>query len=243
MRLSPRLLRLASKIADYSVVADIGTDHALLPIYLVLTGRCPRVIAIEAAEGPFQVAKTAIESFCLQDAIDLRFADGLHGLSPGEADVVVMAGMGGSQMIHILSDNPSVRATIPAFVLQPTCGAPELRRFLIGNGFRLADEELVRDGNEIYEIICATPGSEPMPDEILLEVGPRVVERRDPLLREFVDRRIQHYRRILVQVEQGTSQRAVDALRELQERVRRLDQLAREVSPPSPKPERGGDGP
>lgn len=239
MRLSPRLLKLAGKVPDYAVVADIGTDHALLPIYLVSTGKCPRAIAVELNEGPYEAARVAIESFSMTDAVDLRRGNGMQVLTPGEVDAVVIAGMGGGQMIRILEAAPQVRASVPWFVFQPMDDAPELRRFLINHGFRLADEELVRDGREIYEIICAAPGEESIDDDLLLEVGPRNVDRRDPLLAEFIERRIQRYRRILIQVEQGRTPRAVDAMRQLQERIRRLDALARAVTT---MPGAAGDG-
>jgi len=230
MRLSPRLLKLAAKVPDYAVVADIGTDHALLPIYLVSTGKCPRAVAVELKEGPYQAARTAIESFNMSGSVDLRRGDGLKPVVPGEVDAVVIAGMGAEQMIRILEESPQVRASVPWFVLQPMEDAPKLRGYLVTHGFRLADEELVRDGDEIYEIICAAPGQEHIEDELLLEVGPRNVERRDPLLPELIERRIQRYRRILIQVEQGRTQRAVEAMREIQERIRRLDALARAVT-------------
>src|SRR5690606_3023567 len=232
MRLSPRLLKLAGKVPDYAVVADIGTDHALLPIYLVSTGKCPRAIAVEFKEGPYEAARAAIESFGMGDTVDLRRGDGLQPLMPGEVDAVVIAGMGGAQMIRILEDAPQVRASVPWFVFQPMDGAAELRRYLVTHGFRLADEDLVRDGDEIYEIVCAAPGEERIDDDLLLEVGPRNVERRDPLLIELIERRIQGYRRVLIQVEQGRTPRAVDAMQRLQQRIRRLDALVRTLAPP-----------
>src|SRR5690606_37795051 len=108
-----------------------------------------------------------------------------------------------------------VRDSVPLFVLQPNRGAAAVRHYLIRNGYRLTDEELVCDGGEIYEIICAAPGEEPMPTDVLLEVGPRIVEQGDPLLPKFIERRINHYRRILLQVAQGDSQRAVAALEKI----------------------------
>ncbi|HEY8449512.1 MAG TPA: class I SAM-dependent methyltransferase [Bacillota bacterium] len=232
MHLSARLLKLASKVPDDTVVADIGTDHALLPIYLVSIGRCPRAIAVEAAEGPFRRAREAIAAFGLEDSIDLRFGNGIEVLQPGEVDVAVIAGIGGTQIVSILEAQPAVRASIRRFVLQPTRGAAEVRRFLHQNGYRLCDEELVPEARQIHEIIVAEPGVEAIDDEILYEIGPRLLERRDPLLGAFIRERIQHYRRILLQVEAGQTQRALEALREFQERIRRLGQVAEQLGGP-----------
>ncbi len=233
MHLSARLLKLAAKVPDDAVVADIGTDHALLPIYLVSSGRCPRAIAVEVADGPYQRAKEAIESFGLSHAIDLRLGDGLTVIRPGEVDVVVMAGMGGSQMIAIMEKSPRVRASVRRWILQPMRGAAEVRRYLYSQGLWICDEELARESRHIYEIIVAEPGHEPIADDIVFEVGPRLIERRDPLLQEVIAERINIYRRILVQVESGSTSRALSALQEFQDKIRRLGRLAEQLQQPA----------
>lgn len=229
MHLSARLFTLAGQVPDDTIVADIGTDHALLPLYLVSSGRCPRVVAVEAAEGPFNRAKEAIQAFGLEHSIDLRLGDGLSVIKPGEVDVVVIAGMGGGQMVSIMEKSPQVRATVRRWILQPMRGTAEVRKYLVQNGFRIVDEQLVRESRQIYEIIVSEPGYERVDDEIVLEVGPRLIERRDPLLKELIARQIQHYRRILLQIEAGQTPRALSALREFQRRIQKLGEIAQRL--------------
>ncbi|MEX2356093.1 MAG: class I SAM-dependent methyltransferase [Thermaerobacterales bacterium] len=222
MKLSARLLKLAQRVPEDTVVVDVGTDHALLPIYLVATGRCRRAIAVEASGGPFRKADQSIRQFGLQAQIDLRLGDGLSVVRPGEADVLVIAGMGGATMSGILSAEPATARSLPLWLLQPFRGSARLRRYLVSRGYRLVHEELVRDSNTIYEMIEVRPGEERIEDEVLYEVGPRLLERRDPLLAAFLTEKIQYYRRLLLQVGVPHSPRAQLALEGFQAKIRRL---------------------
>ena len=103
MELAKRLAVAAAYVPAGSVVADIGADHAYLPIYLVKTGRCARVIATELRSGPFQSALRQVAEHKLESNIDLRLGDGLTVLKPAEAGVLVLAGMGGNTIREILA--------------------------------------------------------------------------------------------------------------------------------------------
>lgn len=211
MRLSPRLFKIAALVPDKTVVADIGTDHALLPVFLVATGRCPRAIASDNRPGPLEAARATVRSFGLSGQVDLRLGYGLTVLAPREADVVVMAGMGGETILACLERSPEVLAAVQRLVLQPQAAVGRVRRWLLAHGFRLAEEELVREGDRIYEVMAAEHGDGPSPPPVLsgvdLEVGPRLWERRHPLLGAFIAARLARYRRILAQMaETGLSE-------------------------------------
>lgn len=204
MRLSPRLFKIASLVPEKTVVADIGTDHALLPVYLVATGKCPRAIASDSRPGPLEAARATVSAFGVAGQVDLRLGYGLTVLSPREADVVVLAGMGGETILACLERSREVLGGVERLVLQPMTAAARVRRWLLARGFRLAAEELVREGDRIYEIIAAEPGEEPPVSSLLaevgLEVGPRLWEGPHPLLRSFIADRLSRYRRILAQM-------------------------------------------
>lgn len=201
MKLSPRLLKIACLVPDDAVVADIGTDHALLPAYLVVTGKCPRAIATEVKPGPLEAARETVREFGVAKQVDLRLGYGLTVLEPHEADAVVIAGVGSRTIVEILERSPSLRATVRRLVLQPMSGAGALRRWLLAHGYRLADEDLVREDGRFYEALAAEPGSGAAPSQPLLdlglEVGPRLWERRHPLLRAFIEDKLARYRTIV----------------------------------------------
>lgn len=228
MRLSPRLLKIVGLIPANSVVADIGTDHALLPVYLVVTGRCPRVIATDVRPGPLEAARRTVEEFSASDAIELRLGHGLSVIEPREADVIVIAGMGGRAMTHILERSPEVALAARRLILQPMSGAALVRRWLISRGFRIAQEELAAEGGHIYEVIAAEPGAEPSPDPVVaaaeMEVGPRLWEEAHPLLGRLIAQKCERLRAIIRQMEASGLSRD-EAFLSRQERLHLLEEL------------------
>ncbi|MEW6541126.1 MAG: class I SAM-dependent methyltransferase [Bacillota bacterium] len=186
IELPARLQAVADYIPPGKTVADIGTDHALLPVYLVGWGVAPRVIAVEKAPGPLDAARQAVAASDLGEFIDVRAGDGLAPVAPGEAEVVVLAGMGGRNIAAILGASPEVLGTVETLVLQPQEPVTPARRWLIENGFRIAAETLVPDAGRLYPVIWAEKGrSEPV-DDLLLEVGPDLVARKHPFLPRYL---------------------------------------------------------
>lgn len=178
------------------VVADVGTDHALLPIYLVHSGRVPRAIASDVSPGSLAKARAAVAAAGLGDRIDLRLGMGLSVLAPGEAPVVVIAGLGALTIAEILSAGRDVAARTELFLLQPMRDPEDLRWHLARTGFRLADEVLVQEGQRFYVLVAAVHGSMEAYSDALMEIGPRLVERPDPLLVPYLKMRIAREKRI-----------------------------------------------
>ncbi|MDD3653408.1 MAG: class I SAM-dependent methyltransferase [Desulfotomaculaceae bacterium] len=197
MALSLRLASLAALVPPGSIVADIGTDHAYLPIFLVEKGICPVVIATDIKDGPYRIAAGKVKDHHVQDKVILRLGDGLTALKPLEADVLVLAGMGGNTIREILASSPHIMSGIKRLLLQPMADAADLRFWLVANGWRIADEVLVEEDNRIYLIITAEPGLEETTDPIFLELGPRLLEKNDPLLKVYLENIIIKYERIM----------------------------------------------
>ena len=130
MQLSNRLLAAAGMVTKGNVVADIGCDHAYTSIYLCQAGIAPRVIAMDVNKGPLRGAMAHVEEAKLAEQIDIRLSNGLEKLLPGEADTVLLCGMGGLLMIKILSDYPETTASVKELILQPQSEVGEVRHFL-----------------------------------------------------------------------------------------------------------------
>lgn len=186
VKLPPRLQAVAAFIPRGAVVADIGTDHALLPLYLVQEGIARRVIATEAYSGPWQRAVENIAKAGLAEKIELRQGDGLAPLAPGEAEVAVLAGMGGSTICEILAARPQVAASFVRLVLQPMAAAGKLRCWLVRRGWRIAAEDLVAEGRRLYQVVVAERGEEEETDPLAVAVGPRLLAARHPLLARYL---------------------------------------------------------
>lgn len=154
-RLNPRLALCASLVRRGRCAADIGTDHGYLPVYLVREGICPRAIAADIRPGPLSRAIETVRQAGLDDRISLRLGDGLAPVRPGEADDIVIAGMGGETIAGILADAPWCRGSRYRLVLQPMTKAEELRAFLFANGYALEAERVAQEGTRLYTVLLA----------------------------------------------------------------------------------------
>jgi tRNA (adenine22-N1)-methyltransferase len=191
IRLQGRLLQAASMLEGCERPADIGTDHAYIPIYLVQSGKCDRVIATDVRKGPLQKAAINIEKHQLSPKIELRLGDGIKPIREGECDSFILAGMGGVVISGILKASPEVVKKAKALVLQPVYTEACLREFLFRQGFRIDDEVLVRDEGRIYVVIrAAYDGIQRYCEDLYYHIGRALFERKDPLLKAYLERRI-----------------------------------------------------
>ena len=154
MKLRARLAMVAGSVPKNAVVADIGTDHAFLPIALIENKIAKKVIACDIGEGPLSVARANVQKSGLS-GIELRLSDGLREILPNEADVVTIAGMGGDLIVRILNDAPWLKTARTRLILQPMSSADSLRNFLAENGLSVLSERAVRDTGRLYTVITA----------------------------------------------------------------------------------------
>lgn len=200
MKLGNRLAAIAAMVPAGSRVADIGTDHAYIPIYLVTQGISPFTVAGDVHKGPYQSARDTVSRMALGDKIAIRFGDGFQVLAPGEVDTAIIAGMGGANIIEILSSRPEITGTLTRLILQPMLAASAVRRWLAGNGWRLVDEALVEDEGRIYEIILAEPGEATAIEPVLYDIGPVLWAKQPPLLKAHVAAIISQLKRVAAEM-------------------------------------------
>ena len=190
MQLDARLAAIAAFVPHGTAVADIGADHAYLAATLVMKGIAQRAVVGDLSAGACAAARRTVGTQRLTREIDVRQGDGLSVLAPGEAESIVIAGMGGALIAEILADAPDVLADVQTLVLQPMNSAAKLRRWLYGNGWNITDETLAHAGGHLYEIIRGEHGAAAMPDDVFLHIGAKLYEKRDPLLREHIEGKI-----------------------------------------------------
>jgi tRNA (adenine22-N1)-methyltransferase len=131
IKLSPRLQAVADMVKTGHKLADIGTDHAYLPIYLVQEGRIPSAVAIDVHQGPYKSALQQVAAQGLKEKIKVLLGDGLEPLHFGQVDVAVLAGMGSTTMMDILNEKPEVTSSLKQLVLQPMVGIAQIRKWLM----------------------------------------------------------------------------------------------------------------
>lgn len=157
MELPPRLRRLADWIPQGAAFADIGTDHALLPVWLVLHGRLRGCIASDLRIEPLRRAKATAKQWDVR-GIRFRLCDGLSGIRPDEADTIAIAGLGGENIAAILQRAPWTRGANRVLLLQPMTRAETLRRFLAENGYAIRREALVKERGILYPVMEVVGG-------------------------------------------------------------------------------------
>ena len=159
IKLSDRLQLIADRINEGETMADIGTDHGFLPIYLKTSGKSPKVIMGDVSEPSLEKGRKnaymMVPDMSMLDDIGFRAGDGLSVLEPGEVDAVVIAGMGGKLIRDIMAADMELTRTIKKFIMQPRIGQGHLRKWLIDNGFVIVAEDVVIEGDYIPEVITA----------------------------------------------------------------------------------------
>ena len=157
IKLTDRLQLLADQINQDETMADIGTDHGFLPIYLWENEISPKVIMADISPGSLQKARVNCYENYPDEKFDLRLGNGIQILENGEVDAVVIAGMGGKLMTEILGENLEKSKSFGKLILQPRNGQAKLRSWLLENGFSIVKESLVKENKYICEVITVVP--------------------------------------------------------------------------------------
>lgn len=223
MKLGERLAALAAFVSKGARVADIGTDHAYLPIELVQKDIALFAVAGDIHKGPYLAAKENVEGLGLQEKIAVRFGNGLGVVSPGEVDTVVIAGMGGSTIVEILSSEPAVTSSLQRLILQPMIGTGAVRRWLIANQWKIVDENLVQDEGKLYEILVAEPGVSKPLEPIMYDIGMILWHKKPELLALHLDQLVAQTKRVLQEMSSSSSARQSAKYGEYQERLQQLE--------------------
>ncbi len=150
LKLSERMLMAAKMVRKGKTVADIGTDHAYLPAWLILNGITEKALACDVRKGPLDNAKKTVEQYGIENKITLRLSDGFDEIEPYEAEDFIMCGMGGTLMTELVSRAYWLKDKSKRIIVQPQSHAEDIRRFFIENGFEILFEDACIDGGKLY---------------------------------------------------------------------------------------------
>ncbi|HBF3263972.1 TPA: SAM-dependent methyltransferase [Clostridioides difficile] len=227
MKLTDRLLKIASLVSDGKKIADIGTDHGYIPVYLLKEGKVPFAVLADVNKGPLDNAHKEVIQNNLLDKVDLRLGSGIEILEIWEVEEVIIAGMGGILISELLEAKKEVAHNVEKLILQPMQAQEELRYYLLNNGYEILEEVLVREDFRIYEIIVAkyTGKNTIIEDEIYYEVGIKLLENKDSLFNDFIEKKIKTYSSIVNKLE-GKNGEAIDKKRKESEvAIKKLENL------------------
>ena len=190
IKLSDRLMMNVSMVSKTDCIADIGCDHAYASIWLVQNKVCNRVIAMDVNEGPLKKAAENIERYGLKDSISIRLSDGTKKLEKGEADGLIIGGMGGMLIVSILDARPDVISLMDQLILQPQSDAHKVRQYLRSIGMKIDREEMLCEDGKYYTSIRAVKKEKDcrkdnLTDDIIFDMyGEYLLDNKNEVLKE-----------------------------------------------------------
>lgn len=202
-RLSKRLEKVASFVPTGAVIADIGSDHAYLPCYLMHKGITQRAVAGEVVKGPYESAVKQVRTEGLSEQITVRLADGLAAVEKEDAvDTITIAGMGGPLIVSILEKHPQALEGVTRLILQPNIHAKVIREWASNNGWAILDEVILEEDGKVYEILVLQRGDMEL-SEVELLVGPKLMNTRNEVFVQKWTREMANWQRVMSAIEKA----------------------------------------
>lgn len=217
--LTPRLIAIAEAAKGAKSLADIGTDHAYVPVFMVSELGALCAIAADINKGPLERADENIKKYCLSGKISTRLSDGLKEFKAGEVDTVIIAGMGGTLIAKILEDSLHMKTESTKFVLQPMTAEYELRKYLHENGYAITDESMAREGDKLYTVINADVKEDEPWEEVFYHVGKKLFEKKDELFPSLLDKKITEFEKVVDGLSKALKSREAESKKEYYEKV------------------------
>lgn len=236
MELSKRLSAVAELVTPGGRIADIGTDHGYIPIWLMLEQKISGAVAMDVRRGPLERAKAHIAEYHLEKYIEVRLSDGLAKLKSGEADTIVIAGMGGPLMARILQEGQEVLSSVKELVLQPQSDIGEFRHRLHVLGYEIVCENMIFEDGKFYPMMKAVPAvqTESSMDsyrEIEYQYGHFLLKEKNPVLNDYLHKEQETVSSILKRLEnEGTQTTStMKRIQELEERLSGISEALDEM--------------
>lgn len=225
MKLSKRLNRLAEMVTAGNRLADVGTDHGYVPICLCSRKKIPGAIAMDVNEGPLLRAQSHIRECGLENYIETRLSDGLTALRPGEADTVLIAGMGGALTVRILSEGMQGLTGVRELILQPQSEIHEVRRWLLAHGYRIVCEDILLDEEKYYPMMKAIPGASEAYSEEEYRFGRLELQNSLDILRESLEKSLSVQKQIADSLPASGAERIQKRRLEVEQEIRTLQEV------------------
>lgn len=230
--LSARMLALAKLLTPGYITCDVGCDHGFVSIYLVQQGIAPKVFAMDVRTGPLSRAKEHIEAYGLEKDIETRLSDGLQALKAGEATAMICAGMGGKLMMKILEEGMDKVLAMRELILQPQSDLKLFRSFLRERELIIVQEDIIYEDGKFYPMMRVIPGkfydgeeavaSSKEEQELWDEFGPILLQRRHPVLLQYLNFLESVQKNLLDELKEHASEGAAARVSEVRSSLERV---------------------
>ncbi len=196
IRLSKRLTVVANQV-KYRTIADIGTDHAYVPIYLCNTNKIDKGFACDINKGPLEKANINIRNYNFENKITTLLSNGLSKIFPDQVETIIISGMGGKLTIDILNNNLETVKSLKQLVLQPQLDVYDVRKYIHNIGFCIENEEMILEEGKYYNIISAVASYEKYTKETDYIFGKVLMENKNQVLKSYIDNKIKKYNQVI----------------------------------------------
>lgn len=204
MKLSKRLKTIVDLIDPNMKVADIGTDHGYIPIYLIKNGISDFVIASDINKGPINILLNNLKEHGVEKGVYERLGSGLKTINENEVDVVIIAGMGGNLISDIIDESMNIVKSLKYMILQPAQHEDVLREYLFNNEFKILEENVVLDSDKYYHTMKVTIGTDaPYEKKVYYYTGKGELKTKTEDFKGYVNRKIESIEKILNFTEKG----------------------------------------
>ncbi len=194
--LDNRLRLCAEFVRPDSRPADIGTDHAYLPVWLCRNGICPSAIAADINPEPLKRGRETVVQAGMSGVVELRLSDGLSAIGEGEADDIIIAGMGGELIAKIIADCPYAKRGDLRFILQPMTRSEALIKYLCSEGFEIIRQDCCEASGKVYTVLCVSFSGKPQPCGELFPYTGRLKPAENEMHRRFIEKNISRLRKM-----------------------------------------------
>lgn len=224
IQLSKRLQAVADSVTKGTIVADIGTDHGYIPIYLVSEHICDMAYAMDVRKGPLERAKANVDKMGLSDKIEVRLSDGLKKLKVGEANSIVISGMGGYLITEILDARKDILENVKELILSPHSDACVVRHYLHNNNFKIVSEHMLMEEGKFYTIIKAQQGQEEYDKEVFYKYGKELLYNKEETLKKFLQIEIKKYENVKAILEKNNNEAQKKRMLEVEEILKYMNE-------------------
>ncbi len=222
MKLSNRLMEAASLVTEGSRFADIGTDHAYVPLYLLEKKIISSAIALDIGKGPLAIAKEHIAAMGYADQIETRLSDGAEKLQVGEVDSILICGMGGGIIRHIFEERLDVFRAVSEVILGPQSEIKELREYLSKEGFQIQEERFLKDAGKYYVFLKVSDAKGKEIEQLSKEetlYGPCLLASKNDTLMVYLKERKNHFETLKESLQKQESERSRERLAVIEEEL------------------------
>lgn len=224
MQLTKRLEKIAKYVPINSVVADVGTDHGYIPIYLAINNKVIKAYAIDVNKGPLKKAKSNIKAYGVEDKVLTILSDGLKQFDK-EVDTIIIAGMGGMLMSKILEDSKNKLENVNKLILSPHLDDESVRIKVHQLNYKIINEELLFEDGKYYPIIICEKGKEKYINPKHYKYGKILIEKKDATLKQLLDKKLNTNKNIIQAINKQKSNSASIRIEELDKEVKEIEEV------------------